>query len=379
MNENFFDIKLMAEAVELAEKHKAHLHEIPEVGMEEYKTTEYIKKVCSNYDLSYIDLGMDTGLVAYLDAGKSECVALRADIDALPTDNGPNHLCGHDAHTSTMLGALHYLCNARDSLKSNVLFIFQPSEEGTKGARNMIAAGLWDKIPAMPKWIFGIHNRPEVAVGDVVVHKGPLMSAKSEFYITLTGRSGHSSTPHVCIDPIVAAAHLITAIQSIKSKNISPAAHAICSINSIKAGEPSIPMPDEAHITGFFRSYDPEVHARMDERVRQIAKYTAEAYECKCDIEIVPAADAIINSDEMYEIGYKAAELAVGKEHVIDSEPCMASEDFSYFGEYVPSFFYWVGSGEPGVYNAPWHDANFRVADGYFEAAVPVLSAPALI
>ena len=93
----------------------------------------------------------------------------------------------------------------------------------------------------------------------------------------------------------------------------------------------------------------------------------------------MPAADAIINSDEMYEIGYKAAELAVGKEHVIDSEPCMASEDFSYFGEYVPSFFYWVGSGEPGVYNAPWHDANFRVADGYFEAAVPVLSAPALI
>lgn len=389
------DSILMEESVNIAEKHLRYLHTIPEMAFGEKKTTEYVKKVIGEYPVSMIDLGMETGAVAYLDAGAAETIALRADMDAVPTEHGYLHLCGHDAHTSTLLGAMHCLCGlkkgagagahgegqseaAGQPLPYNVLFVFQPAEEGTHGARAMLDHGLLDKAPQRPVRIFGIHNRPEVSAGDVVVHRGPLMSEKSVFSITLTGKAGHGSLPHKCVDPVVAAAALVTGMQTIISRNIDPFEPAICTVNSITAGMSESSAPESAVVTGYIRSFDHGAHQRMAERLTGIAEGTAKAYECRCDIRITHMVPAVNNGDAMYEIAKRAAEAAVGAEHVIDSAPSLASEDFAVYGEEIPSFFYWVGSGTAGRENAPWHDPAFCIDPHYPETAVPLLVASAL-
>ncbi len=373
-----FNDKKLKEAVGAADLHWKELHEIPETAFNEHRTTAYIRKVCEEYPVELIDIGLETGLVCHLDAGRSETLALRADIDALPTEQGARHLCGHDAHASTLLGAMHYLCSVKDELPYNVLFIFQPAEEGTRGAKAMLDHGLLEKVPQRPVRIFGIHNRPEVDCGDVVVHKGPLMSEKNTFRITYEGVPGHGSLPHKCVDPIVAAAAFVSGLQTVVSRNVDPFEPVICTVNSVVAGAPDIPVPRDALITGYFRSYDHDTHERMGERLVRLAKSTAEAYECRCDIEVKHAVPAVFNTDEMYGIALRAAEAAVGEEHVVDSMPCLASEDFAVFGEEIPSFFYWVGSGIPGKKCAAWHDPAFEMDKHYQETAVPVLCASVL-
>lgn len=369
----------MCSAVRQAEEHWKALHEIPEKALEEYRTTGYIRSVCADYPVEIIDIGMDTGLVCWLDAGRQDTVALRADIDALPTDHGPRHLCGHDAHASTLLGAMHYLCAVKEELPHNVLFIFQPAEEGTHGAAAMLAHGLFDKVPQRPVRLFGIHNRPEVDRGDVVVHRGPLMSEKSVFSITYKGVTGHSSTPHKCVDSIVASAALVSGIQTIVSRNTDPLEPVICTVNSLNAGNPDIAFPESALVTGYIRSYDHPTHARMEERLRRLAESIADAYECRCETVITHMVPAVYNSDEMYSIALRAAETAVGRDHITDSRPCMASEDFAVLADEVPGFFYWVGSGIPGKKCQPWHDPDFQMDEHYMETAVPVLCASILV
>jgi hippurate hydrolase len=277
-----------------------------------------------------------------------------------------------------MLGAVHYLCGAREELPYNVLFVFQPAEEGTRGAKAMLDHGLLDKAPQKPVRIFGIHNRPEIDCGDVVVHKGPLMSEKSTFRITYTGVPGHASLPHKCIDPIIAAASLVSGIQSVVSRNVDPFEPGICTVNSLTAGNPDIPAPLDAVVTGYIRSFDKETHRRMRERLVRLAESTAEAYECRCDTDVRHAVPALVNTDAMYDIALRAVESALGAEHAVDCRACLASEDFAVYGEYIPSFFYWVGSGTPGKKCAPWHDPDFCADPHYPETAVPVMCASAL-
>ena len=376
---SIFDRTLMKEAVRIAEQHWSILHTMPEKAFEEKETTDYLRKVCEGYPVNIIDIGMNTGLVCFLDTGADETVALRTDIDAVPTEEGMLHLCGHDAHMSTLLGAVHYLCAVRSRIPHNVLFIFQPAEEGTHGARVMLDHGILDKIPQRPMHIFGIHNRPEADCGDVIVHKGPLMSEKSVSRLTLQGTAGHGSLPHRCIDPIVAAGPLICRVQTIVSRNVDPFQPALCTFNSVTAGMSESSAPETAVLTGYIRSFDHDTHIRMTGRLRSMAEDISEAYECRCSTEINHMVPAVMNSQNMYELALKAAEAAVGREHIKDSSPSLASEDFAVWGTEIPSFLYWVGSGNPGKENAPWHDPAFCMDPDYQETAVPVLCASALI
>ena len=375
MNREYgLETELMKEAVAAAEKHWSCLHDMPEIAFHENMTTEYIRKAAAPYPVQEIDLGMDTGYVCFLDAGADRTVALRADIDALPSENGAKHLCGHDAHASTLLGAIHYLSGVSE-LPCNVLFVFQPAEEGTRGARALIEHGLLQKSPHRPDCIFGIHNRPEIDTGDVVVHRGPLMSEKSVFTITYTGRPGHGSLPHRCVDPVVAGCSFVCSMQTVVSRNVDPFQPVICTVNSIRAGQPNHASPETAEMTGYIRSFDHDTHARMEERVTALAENIAKAYECSCECTITPAVPAVFNTDDMYEIARKAAEMAVGREHITDSSPSLASEDFAVYGKEIPEFFYWVGSGTAGKYNPPWHDPGFTMDPEYMKTAVPVLCA----
>ncbi len=370
---------IIKEAVSLADEHLKILHDMPEKAFGELRTTEYIRKVCADHPLDIIDTGMQTGLVCYLDAGRGETVALRTEIDAVPTEHGPVHLCGHDAHMSAMLGAVHYLCAVREELPCNVLFIFQPAEEGTHGAKAMLEHGLLDRIPQRPARIFGIHNRPEVNCGDVVVHKGPLMSEKSVFSVKLTGVAGHGSLPHKCVDPIVAAGTLICSLQTIVSRNIDPFEPVICTVNSVYAGMSDNSAPETATLTGYIRSFSHEAHERMTGRLKDLAEGIAASYECRCDLDITHMVPAVVNSEEMHEIALRAAEAAVGADHIVDSEPSLASEDFAVLGTEIPSFLYWAGSGTPGEANPPWHDSGFRLDPHYMETAVPLLCASVMV
>ena len=378
MIQTSFDTERMRNAIRLAEKHWNYLHTIPEKAYQEYKTTDYLKKVCTEYPVEFLDLGMETGLAAYLDAGREKTVALRADIDAVPTEHETKHLCGHDGHTATLLGSLHYLCGMKENLPYNILFIFQAAEEPTTGAKTMLEHGLLDKLPDKPFRLFGIHNRPEIDCGDVVLHKGPLMAEKSNLVLEFIGHFGHGSAPQLCIDPIMAAGAFISGIQTIVSRNINPLEPAICALNSVTAGKPDGSAPETALLTGTIRSFSRDVHARMEERVRQLAKSTAEAYECGYRLDLIPMVPAVRNSEEMYQVAFKAAEAALGREHITDCAPCLASEDFAVLGQEIPSFFFWVGSGTPGKANAAWHDPAFRLDPHYLESAIPVLVAAAL-
>ena len=369
----------MSDAVALADEHRNYLHTVPEKAFEEHRTTSYIRDVCAEYPVEIIDIGMETGLVCWLDAGRDETVALRTDIDAVPTEQEPQHLCGHDAHAASMLGAMHYLCSVRDTLSRNVLFIFQPAEEGTHGARAMLDHGILDKVPQRPSCIFGIHNRPEADCGDVIVHRGPLMSEKSVFSIKYTGKPGHGALPHKCVDPIVAAGSLICSVQTIVSRNVDPFQPAICTFNSVKAGMSESSAPETAVLTGYIRSFDHDTHLIMCDRLKTLSEDIARAYQCRCDTVVTPTVPAVCNSEEMYAAAHRAAEAAAGAEHVRDSVPSLASEDFAVWGTEIPSFFYWVGSGTPGRDNAPWHDPSFRIDPYYMRTSVPLLCASVIV
>lgn len=363
----------MQQAIELAETLVRTLHQIPEESFQEHQTTAQVMAFCRACGMEIIDIGMSTGVVAYLNCHKEKTVALRADMDAVSTEHGADHLCGHDYHTASLLGAMQYLSRNAETLPYNVAFLFQPAEECTQGAAAMLRAGLLEKLPQKPFRLFGIHNRPEIPVGQIAVHAGALMAEKTNFTLQYTGRSGHGGSPHLCVDPLLAAAQFTVGAQSIVSRNVDPLEAAVCSVCSLHCGTPENFAPQTATMTGSIRTLHHPVHLRMMERLATLAEQTALGYECSFDLQWVPQVPAVVNDDTLYPIARRAAEKAVGSGGITDTLPCLGSEDFAVLGQAIPSFFYWVGSGAPGKANGAWHSDTFRVADGYLNVAVPLL------
>lgn len=363
----------MALAIRQAEVFAAALHGEPEQSFQEHRATARIRDFCRTCGVETVDIGMDTGVVAFLDRKKPQTVALRADIDAVPTEHGPAHLCGHDYHTAALLGAMQYLSRNAEALPWNVAFFFQPAEECTQGAAAMLRAGLLEKLPQRPFRLFGIHNRPELPVGQIAVHAGALMAEKTNFTLQFTGRSGHGGSPHLCVDPLVAAAQFTVGAQSIVSRNVNPLEAAVCSVCSLHCGTEENFAPQTALLTGSIRTLHHPVHQRIMARLAALAEQTALGYECACRLQWIPQVPAVVNDEALYPAALHAARQAAGHDGVVDTLPCLGSEDFAVLGQEIPSFFYWVGSGAPGQENAAWHSDTFRIADGYLNIAVPLL------
>lgn len=352
------------------------LHSEPELSLSEYKTTELIKRFCSECGLRLVDIGMQTGVIAYLDAGKQNTVALRADIDALSVaaseSNGFRHAahnCGHDFHTASLLACAKILCSNRDSLANNAVFIFQPAEETTQGAKMLIDNGLFKKLPNKPYAVFGIHNRPEIPLGKAVVHKGALMAAKTNFTVTVKGKACHGGQPHQGIDPIVCAASFISSLQTVISRNTDPFNACVCTVCSVHGGSEDNQAPESVKMTGSIRALSAESADNCVSRVNELAQNTAKAYKCGCTVEIMPQVPAVYNSEHMYQIAYGIAREALGEKNIVDVQPVLGSEDFAVYGEYIPSFFYWVGSGSPDKPVTPWHSSDFCIYDEYIPYA----------
>jgi len=376
-----FDSELIREAVALAETVQKKLHEIPEDSFKEEQTTAVIREYCRLENVCPIELSTKTGAAAYLAAGtgctgtclsagtgRAATVLLRADIDAVPTPDGPRHLCGHDHHTASLIGAMHYLAHRAEDLPVNVAFVFQPAEECTLGAKTVIEGGLLEALPQVMVACFGIHNRPQLPVGSIAVHSGPLMAAKTDYRVTFTGRSGHLGSPQHTIDPILAGAAFVQAVQSIIPRNLDPMEPAVCGVYSFISGDSSNDPPREAVLTGSFRSFDKEIHETIRKRVEELAVKTAEAYRCGIKLDWLLEVPPIVNSFELYDTAVRAAKSVCGKENITDTKPTLASDDFAEFASRMPGFYYWVGSG-----SAPWHDPAFAVGEGYQAVAVPLL------
>lgn len=240
---------------------KDDLHRHPELSFQETRTTALLKARLTGLGLELAELGMPTGAAALLRGGRpGPTVALRADIDAIAQQEAPRegarsevpgvmHGCGHDFHTACLWGAARLLSQRREALAGNVVFLFQPAEEITQGARAMLEHGLLEKLPARPRCLFGLHNRPELPAGTIAVMEGPVMAGKSHFTITLHGKAGHGGSPHKCADVIVAASAVVSALQTVVSRSTDPLDSLVCSVLSIHAGTPENFVPDTLTMT----------------------------------------------------------------------------------------------------------------------------------
>ena len=389
---NGMSVNLTEEEYQSILEVKRDLHMHPELSNEEFRTTEKIKDFLRELPgVKLVDLPIRTGVIARIcGRGSGPETLLRADIDALPqtemyespwksVNSGVMHACGHDFHTASLLGGAMILgrVSAAGELKGCVDLLFQPAEEGTTGARQVIDAGLFEVIH--PDRCFGMHNWPSVPVGKVVIHQGAIMAAKRNFTIRLFGRGGHGSMPHLNTDPIVCAAAVIQSLQTVISRNMNPLTPTVLSVNMIHGGSPVNLVVDEVEIRATVRSLSDDALERAIERVETIIMKSAEAYECRAEIAWKERIPAVINTPEMCELAAHAAAGVQCVNRTIDAPPSLASEDFSLYRNYVPSFYYWVGSCREGDRVEELHRPYFHTDDEALRVAASLYASSALL
>ncbi len=363
------------EALERARQYQAELtairrdiHANPELGMEEYRTSELVARKLEEWGVEVHRGVGKTGVVGVLRNGNGQAaVGLRADMDALPileatglphasTRPGLMHACGHDGHTATLLGAAKYLADTRN-FNGTVNFIFQPAEEGLGGAEAMLKDGLFERFPC--NYVYGMHNRPGLPVGKFITGKGVRMAGGAFFDIAITGRGAHGARPQESIDPVLVACHLGTALQSVVARNISPNDTAVLSITKIQSGDAYNVIPERAVLSGTARTLKREVMERIAERMKQLAPAIAEGFGATAEVDFRFLFAPLVNDDaEADEYADAAAEL-VGEENLDrNSPPASASEDFSFMLERVPGAHINFGNGTTAAVHNDKYDFN---------------------
>lgn len=352
-----------------------HLHQHPELSFKEFETTRLITEKLQELGIEILDLDLATGVVGILRGAVpgGPTVALRGDIDALPIMeqndvahrskvDGVMHACGHDTHTTVVLGAARMLSARKDELQGSVVFIFQPAEELNEGARLLIEKGLFEKVEIGR--IIGLHNSPLVPWGKICVKAGGLMASVDTLRFTVKGAGGHGGVPDLTRDPITGTAAIIMNLQSIISRNISPLDSAVISLGTLQAGTANNIIPDEVTITGTVRSFRPEVRQKLSERILEVIRSTAAAYGLETDIEYIFHLPAVINPQELAESARLAVTESLGVDYLYDPLPSTGGEDFSLFMEKVPGFFFWLGvrNEDKGITHF-WHSPHFDAED----------------
>jgi amidohydrolase len=348
-------------------RHDIHAH--PELGFEERRTADFVAQKLAEFGCEVFRGIGKTGVVGRLRAGDSpRTIGLRADMDALPIEEATNlpyrsqhhgrmHACGHDGHTTMLLGAARYLAETCN-FDGTVHLIFQPAEEGLGGGAAMVADGLFDRFPCDA--IFGMHNRPGLAIGKFQIRDGPAMAGGAYFDIAVTGRGAHGARPETGIDPVVTASHIAIALQTIVSRNVRPLDTAVVSVTQIHAGEAYNVIPERAVLRGTARCFSRETMALIEHNMRRTAEGVARGFGAAADLDFRLIFLPLVNdAAEARFVADAAAEL-VGDDNVDrDGNPVMASEDFSYMLEQRPGAYIAIGNGEGGceVHN-PGYDFN---------------------
>jgi len=353
------------------------IHAHPELGFTEERTGDLVAQKLAEYGCEVHRGLAKTGVVGTIRRGNSlRAIGLRADMDCLPmqehnnfahrsTYDGLMHGCGHDGHTTMLLGAARYLAKTRN-FEGTVHFIFQPGEEGYGGGRVMVQEGLFEKFPCDA--VFAMHNKPGIPVGAMAGRPGAMLAASDRFDIHIRGKGGHAAHPHYGIDPFVVGAHIVLALQTSPSRNIDPIEAALISIGFIKGGSAYNVIPDELHIGGTVRSFRPEVRDRLEERMSEVAKGAAALHGAEAVCEYRRGYPATINhADEAAFAADVAAEIC--GEDKIDRHvaPSLGGEDFSYMLQAVPGAMMWIGNG-PGEGGCMLHNSRYDFND----TALPV-------
>ncbi len=345
---------ILADAASIAAVRR-DIHAHPELCFEELRTSDVIAKQLGDWGIPvHRGLGK-TGVVAILKNGTSDrAVGLRADIDALPMTEhnrfahaskhpGKMHACGHDGHTAMLLGAAKHLAKHRN-FDGTVYLIFQPAEEGGGGAREMIRDGLFEKFPM--EAVFGAHNWPGMAAGQFALKPGPCFASSNEFRITIRGKGAHAAMPHNGIDPVPVACQMVQAFQTIITRNKRPIDAGVISVTMIHTGEATNVVPDSCEIQGTVRTFTLEVLDLIESRMKAVAEHTCAAFGTECEFEFARNYPPTINHPAETEFARRVLGEMVGAENVLEFEPTMGAEDFSYYLLDKPGCYFLIGNGD---------------------------------
>lgn len=362
--------ELIKEAEKWAVGLRRDFHRWPELGNAEYRTAQRIQSELDRFGIETRRM-LATGVVGDIKTNPGKkTVALRADMDALPIQEtaalpyaserkGIMHACGHDVHMAVLLGTARVFSKIKNKINGNVKFIFQPAEETTGGAKRMIKRGcLSPKID----FILGLHVKPDLPAGAIGIKYGKVHAASDTFHIAVKGKNSHGASPELGIDAIAAAAHLITGIQSIISRNVSPLNSAVITVGSIHGGTAINLISDAVVLEGTIRSLDPFSRELLKKRLREMAVWSAKAYGARAEVKIRKSYPVLMNDNLVVETLKTAAICETAVEKVVElKEPTMGVEDFSYFLEKAPGAFFFLGSGYKGRENEGIHTGGFEV------------------
>ena len=357
---------------ELAEWRR-EMHKHPETAFQEHWTSAYVAGKLQSMGIEVHRGLAGTGVVGTLkgrdDNGRA--IALRADIDALdiPEANdfahrseiaGKMHACGHDGHTTMLLGAAKYLAETRN-FDGTVHFIFQPAEENEGGGRKMIEDGLFDLFPVESVW--GMHNRPGMPVGQFAARSGPMMAAYDMFECTIKGSGGHGAMPHLSVDPVLVAAQVVTAWQSIASRSVNPMDSVVVSVTKIHGGDAYNVIPDKVELAGTCRAFIPEVHDQIEPRMRRIAEGVCAGFGATAELRYERRYPPLVNSERETEAAAAVLADVAGADKVdLTPQPVMGSEDFAFMLNAKPGSYVWIGNG-PVQQGAHLHNPGYDFND----------------
>jgi len=363
---------------------RRHFHRRPETAHNEFETSKALREFFERSGLSVAGMA-GTGLRAVLDGlPGGRTVALRTDIDALPlaeegdkeyasTIPGACHACGHDGHMAVLMAAAEALTRRKDRFRGRVVFLCQPAEElPPGGAKPMIAAGALNGVSA----IFGLHLWQPMPTGTVGAVRGPMMAQSDNFRISVTGRGGHASMPHQAADPILAAAHVVSALQSVVSRNVDPLQPAVLSIGTIHGGTVYNIIPGEVRLTGTVRTFDPAVQGLMKRRLFEIARAAAGSLGAEAEVEYEDGYPPLVNDPEETDFALAVAARVLGADKILPLRPVMGGEDFAYYLREVPGAFLFFGAGDGMRF--PHHHPGFDLDEKALAPAAALMTAIAL-
>lgn len=386
-------IMLKAQIQALAKKYKEdfiavrhHLHANPELSYKEFETSKYVQSKLTEFGIPFTVMA-ETGVVGLIEGKNpsSKVIALRADMDALPIleennipykskVDGVMHACGHDVHTTCLLGAAKILNELKAEWEGTVKLIFQPGEEKNPGGASiMIREGVLEN--PKPQCIFGLHVHPGLQLGQLSFRAGKVMASADELYLTVKGKGGHAASPHLSVDPILIASHLVVSLQQIISRNRNPHNPSVLSITAFNAGTTTNVIPNEVKIMGTFRAMDEAWRFEAHELIRRNAKLLVESMGGELDIHIDVGYPTVYNNEVLNEKAKEKAADFLGSVHVEETELRMGAEDFGYYSQVIPGCFFRLGvmNKEKGITSGV-HTPTFNIDENAIEAGMAMMA-----
>ncbi len=364
---------------------RRHLHANPELSYKEYKTSEYIQAKLWEWGIPF-EVKAGTGVVGLIEGinpGK-KLIALRADIDALPIteendvpyiskNEGVMHACGHDVHTSCLLGAAKILSQLKEEWEGSVRLIFQPGEEKNPGGASLLIKEDVLENPR-PGAIFGLHVHPSLECGKLGFKEGKVMASADELYFTIKGKGGHAAAPHLTVDPILIASQLIVALQQIISRRKNPQQSSVLSITAFNSGNTTNVIPNEAKLKGTFRAMDEAWRFEAHEIIKTISQNLVEAMGGELDLHIDVGYPSVYNNEALTDIAREKAIEFAGAENVGETEIRMGAEDFGYYTQVIPGCFYRLGVQKTGTVVRNVHTPTFDVDENAIELGMGMMA-----